>query len=389
VGYNLDMKANKDWLWTFVGMLIFSAIMLTINLNPVPISDDRSEDQEIIPETDHLSIAEQHIMELDLESAKETLVAALESDPDDPEVNFLLGLIFAITEPDRASGYLAKSAELDANLYDHAHKMIATVKRSDFAEDEAYRLVQIGQAIGGIGNWHLPNAAFKEAVAENPEYSEAWAYLSMSEMQLGQDPSSSLETALALNNLSISANIFYAQYLASEDRPHEGLPHIHTALEQDPENLTLIYEAGHYNAEMGNLLEAYSYYEDAILRKPDEFETWYQLANFSLNYEHQVAQIGLPAARKSLLISPNDPDALILLGRAYSQLGNPLLGVKLIDQALQISQDNINALYYLGIIHISLGKNAEAESYLYQVISLSRDQATIKQVQNIIDTFLH
>jgi len=389
VSYNLDMKANKDWLWTLVGMLIFSAAMLAINLYPAPIPDDRSEDKEIILQTEYLPIAKQHIMELELGSAKDALVAALKSNPNDPEVNYLLGLIFAIVEPDRASGYLAKSSDLDPNLYDQAHKMISTIKRSDIAEDEAYRLVQIGQTLGGIDNWFLANAAFSGAVTENPVYSEAWAYHGMSQMQLGQDASHSLETALALNPLSISANIFYAQYLASDDRPQEGLPYIHTALKQDPENLTLMYETGHYNAEMGNLLEAYSYYEDAVLKEADEFEPWYQLANFCLNYEHNVAQIGLPAARQSLLISPNDPDSLILLGRAYSQLGNPSLGVKLIDQALQISPDNINALYYLGIIHISLGNNAEAESYLYQVISLSNDQATIEQVQNIIDTFLH
>jgi tetratricopeptide (TPR) repeat protein len=383
------MKANKDWFWTLVSMLIFSAIILTINLSPVLIPDDQSEGQEVLLKTDYLPVAEQHIMDLELGSAKDSLLAALESDPDDPDANFLLGLIFTILEPDRASGYLSRSAELDSNLYDHAHKMINTVQRSDFAEDEAYRLVQIGQTLGSIGNWPLANAAFSRAVAENPEYSEGWAYLGMSQMQLDQDASNSLETALQLNPQSISANIFYAQYLASDDRPQEGLPHIHTALEQDPENLTMLYEAGHYNAEMGNLLEAYTYYEAAVLRDPDEFEPWYQLANFCLNYEHQTAQIGLPAARKSLLISPNNPDSLILLGRAYSQLGNPSLGVKLLDQALQISPENINALYYLGIIHISLGENAEAESYLNQVISLSDDPAIKEQVQEIIDTFLH
>jgi len=369
-------------------MLIFSAILLTVNLAPLNADTTEFLNNQTQPTPDLMLVVEQHITDLDLGSAKEILLAALDSDPNDPEVNFLLGLIFSITEPERASGYLDKAASLEDAFYIDAHSMINTLQISGFSEEEAYSLIQIGQTLGGMEKWNLAIIAFSEAVADDPEYAEAWAYLGMSQIQLGQDASDALQTALLLNPQSLSANVFYAQFLASEDRPSEGLPYIHAALEIDPDNTSLIYEAGLYNAEMGNLLEAFSYYEEAVLKNPDEYESWYQLANFCLNYEYQIEQIGLPAARQSLLISPNDSNALILLGRAYSQLGNPFLGEKLLLQALQLDPESINALYYLGIINISLGELTEARSYLQQVLTLSNNENLRVQVQNIIDTYL-
>ena len=107
-----------------------------------------------------------------------------------------------------------------------------------------------------------------------------------------------------------------------------------------------------------------------------------------INYEYQITQIGLPAARQALLINPKNPATLILLGRAYSMVGNPSLGVKLISDALQISPKNLNALYYLGIINISLGNLNEARAFLQQAISLSEDPSQIEQIQILIDTYL-
>jgi len=382
------MSEYKDWIWNLIGMLLFSVAVFVVNMEPVSIVEDG--DLEIIstPTIDHVENAKGYIQGFDLDSAEVSLVAALNLDSDNPKANFLLGLIFSITEPDRAPGYLGKSSDLDQSLHDKSNVLIQTIQKAEFAEEESYRLVQIGQALGNIDQWHLAYLAFSKAVAEDQEYSEAWAFLGVSQNKIGLNASDALETALELNPLSVSANVFYAQYLAEQDTPEIGLPYLHVAIELEPENNTLIYVLGYYNAAMGNLNEAYTYFEEMVINNPDAYEAWYQLANFSVNFEYQVSTLGMPAARQTLIISPGDPEAMILLGRAYSHLGNPDMAIKLISQALQNSPGNINALYYLGIINAATGNTAEAIKLFQQVISLSTDPDLIEQVQNIIDTLI-
>ena len=386
--YNRDMRISRDWFWVIIGMIIFSAAMMMVNKLPETDAETASSPQKSKINPDYISLAEQFIIEFDLESAEEALTTVLISNQNNPHANILLGLIFSITEPDRASGYLSKAADLNPNYYPDSQKMIATIQRSDFAEDQAYRLIQIGQSLSGIGQWHLAKEAFSLATLENPQYSEAWAYLGMSKMQLGLEPLIDLEKALALNPYSVSANIFYAKYFSSIGEPELGLVYLHTILEIDPQNPFLITEAGNYLAEMGNPIGAYSYFETMVLKSPTEFDPWFQLANFSINYEYQISQIGLPAIRKALIISPKDPSAIILLGRAYSMLGNPNMGIKLINDGLLLSPKDINGLYHLGIINISLGNLTEAEALLIQALSLSSDPDQKNQIQNILDIFI-
>ena len=72
---------------------------------------------------------------MELDSAETYLMAALESDPDDPEGLFLLGLIFSISEPTRAAGFIDKAADLEQTYHADSKKMLATLQRSDFADD--------------------------------------------------------------------------------------------------------------------------------------------------------------------------------------------------------------------------------------------------------------
>lgn len=374
------MEKQKIWIWNALGMVIFSIILFFVNLpayNANPIA----------PPTPTLINPNVEI-EFSFLSAKESLELAISENTEDSSSLFQYGLILSITEPDRASGFLDKASELDPSLISDALKIITALQTSSFAEQEEYRLIQIGQALGSIGDWNLAKEAFNIAVQTNPEYAESWAYLGMSEMQLGLDAKKSLETALQLDPLSISANIFYAEYLASQDNAQEGLPYLHIALELDPENIALKYQSGEYYAKMGNLMTAFDVYDALLLETPDEFETLYQMANFSIAYEYQIQKIGLPAAREALALSPNNTETLILLGRAYSQLGNPMMGQKLISQALQKDPENINALYYLGIINISLGNSQEAKSYFERITTLTDNQTFIDQINEIINNYL-
>ena len=382
------MKAYRDWVWQLIGMLLFSILMFFIYKPSSPLENLALIPTESPQKPDHFSDALQSITDQDLDSAINSLMSALESVSEDTEVLYLLGLIFSVTDPDRSPGYLGLAAAIDPEYQTNARSMIAAIQTAGLAESPSYQQMQIGQTLGGISNWPLAFAAFSNAVTLDPDYAEAWAYLGMSQMQLQQDSSQALLTALELDSNSITANIFYAQYLEQNGEPEKGLPYIHTALELEPGNISLIHETGYYNARMGNLIEAYSYFEEVLILEPEQFDSWHQLANFCINYEYNVAEIGLPAARQAFMLFPNDPEGLVLLGRAYSLIGNPTMGIKLIKETLQMSPKDINALYYMGLINISLGNFAEAESYFLQVIANTSDQSIITKVQSLLDTFI-
>ena len=189
----------------------------------------------------------------DLTQAAAEWAAVLEANPHDPQANYQLGLILAITSPDEAGFYLDQAQASDPELTPNIKPVIDALRIGELSENPAYRLTLLGQALGALGEWQLASSALQRATEKDPGYSEAWAYLGEAQQQNGEDGFEALTTALNLESQSYSANLLMALYWRRNDAPAEALPLLLTAAKQDPNNLSLKEDVAYTYAELGEV----------------------------------------------------------------------------------------------------------------------------------------
>jgi len=103
--------------------------------------------------------------------------ASLALEADNATAHYQLGLLLAATTPEDALPELMRAAELDPNLDTQVQSLRTALNIALLSEDHAYQSLISGRALGTLGEWDLAAAAFRNALAANPDYAEAWAWL--------------------------------------------------------------------------------------------------------------------------------------------------------------------------------------------------------------------
>ncbi len=101
---------------------------------------------------------------------------------------------------------------------------------------------------------------------------------------------------------------------------------------------------------MGNLAEAQNAYQKAITLAPNDPGYQRQMAAFSLKYEYQLHQLALPAARKAVILSPNDAATLDLMGQVLFKLNDLTNSGRFFERALQANSQYAPAHLHLGLL---------------------------------------
>jgi tetratricopeptide (TPR) repeat protein len=349
---------------------------------------DLTPDVSQIPSTDDtLLTAQALIQSSQLEEAAQIWKDTLAEATDNPQAHYQLGLIYAIIAPDEAGGHLDQAVGLDESLRDAATKLKNTLRRAAFAEDPAYRLVQVGQTLANLNEWDLAKEAFQRASEENPDYPEAWAYLGEAQYHTGEDGLEALEKAIALNPNSLAANAFLGLYWHRESSPELALVYLQTAAQLDPDNPAIQEDIASVLADLGNFTAAMAHLVRVTELLPMESRSWQTLARFSLNYEAQVEEIGLPAARQAVLFGEDDPAAYTLLGRAHMLLGNEYYPVRFFSQALEIDNTYPDAHFYLGTYYLEHGETKDARFHLESAQDLGGDGPIGELAQQVLERY--
>ena len=232
---------------------------------------------------------------------------ALAAEPDNPEANYRLGLILAITAPDAAGQYFEAAITNNPALAAQIDRIIDALRIGKLSENPAYRLTLLGQALGALQEWELATSALERATQQDPNYAEAWAYLGEAQQQTGEDGFQALNTALTLDADSYAANLLMALYWRRNDSPAEALELLLTAAEQDPNNLSLQEDIANTYAESGQVETGLTILQTAAEASPEQSLVWQMLARLSLNYDIQLEEVGLLAARQAVLLDGEDP----------------------------------------------------------------------------------
>lgn len=322
-----------------------------------------------------------------LEKTAESYQAALEINPTDPQANYQLGLVLAITSPDEAAEFLAAAQTLDPRLAPLTKRVTDALRIGELSENPAYHLTLVGQALGAIQEWPLAENALELAVEQDPNYAEAWAYLGEAQQQNGRDGYEALETAIAVDSQSYSANLLMALYWRRNGEPSEALAYLLTAEQQDPNNLLLKEDIANTYAETGQVEEGLETLHHLTADHPENSLVWQMLARLCLNYDLKVTDVGLPAARQAVLLAEDDPIALLLLGRTYFQVGNISMAERFFSEASLHEPLSAEPHYYLGLLYLNQGDLTAAENHLSQASQLDPGGSVGIQAQQTLEQY--
>ena len=331
-----------------------------------------------------------HLERQDYPAAIADLQTLLALQPEDNQAAYRLGLLLAAWQPEQAIPYL-EQASADPALAPAAGQVLGRIAAAGPSEEPAYLLLAAGRALASLDEWPLAALAFHQAVASRPDFAEAWAYLGEARQHFPQPPSpdasdglAELQQALELDPQSIAANLFSGLYWQRHGDSAQALQYLQTALQLNPQNPILLVEIGQTYAQSGDLPTAQSYFEQAIAINPHDPTYWRLLAGFALQYQIQVRELGLPAARRAVTLAPTDPQSLDTLAQTLLYLGDWLNAERFLRRALAADSSYAPAHLHLGLVFYYRGDTGRAHQQFSLAEVLSPDSWTAEQAGRLL-----
>ncbi|MFC1996358.1 tetratricopeptide repeat protein [Chloroflexota bacterium] len=303
-------------------------------------------------------------------------------------LNHELGLLLAAYDPFQAPTYLSRALEYNPALKPQISSVNYEIQQDLSNDDPGYLLVISGRALANQGHWDLAEKAFENAVEQDPEYAEAWAYLGEARQhtETGNDPLAALEKAWELDPNSISANTFLALYWQRKDEYEIALEFFQAAANHDPENPAYMVEIGKITALLGDLEAGKEYYWQAILQSSNDSRYVREFLKFTLQYNLDLREVALPLARQLVILNPSDPASLDIMGEILVHLGDMLNGERFFLRALAQDMENDYAHLHLGDLYRSQTKYNQAKYHYGRVLETSTNAQIIARAQNALES---
>jgi tetratricopeptide (TPR) repeat protein len=159
---------------------------------------------------------------------------------------------------------------------------------------------------------------------------------------------------------------------------------IHKAALLKPEDASIQLQWGQNSLLAGDIVEAQEHFESAAVLSPDDNAVWAQVARYSVDSELFVEDLGLPAALRFLKAEPNDPEALVLVGRAFLVLGNLVTAESYLSQAVENFPDDMASHFYYALYLLASNEASLAIVHLNKVIELAPASPEAKLAADLI-----
>lgn len=296
--------------------------------------------------------------------------------PDDVHVTYLLGLNLTAQQPDQALPLLLEAAQQDASYSADVQTLRNGLGLAANASDPAYGWVMIGRALASIEQWGLAAVTFQKAVKISPQYAEGWAFLGEARYHLDGTGKTELNRALALNQQSPVVQALLALFWRRQGAPDKALPYLEAIARQEPKEPTWQVEIGNTLVEAGDLELARAAFQQAVDLAPQQAVYYQYLARFSIEYNVDVRDVGLPAARQAILIAPDDPGSLDAMGWTMATLGDAASAERFLQRAVDKDATYALALLHLGQLYLQQQDAEKAHPYLKRAASLAGDNPT-------------
>jgi len=299
---------------------------------------------------DLLPLLDELIINGDLEQAENILKILSDYQPLDADVHSLLGMIISTYTPEEALATLRMAYDLSQNEDITAQQLYRTIDDARAFDHPAYTLASVGRYFASTSNWVFAARAFQNAIAIQPDYAEAYAYLGLSKDKMEENGIIELLKAVELDPDLALPHITLGIHWLIKEKNEMAMNEFERALELDPKNPAIIVQIGAAYEAQGEIPNALQAYRAAAEIDPQDPTFWLLLAQISLQYEYEVSEIALPAARNALALNPNHAPALDALGYSYYLLGDMIFAEKYIHRAIELDPSSAVAQYHLGLL---------------------------------------
>ncbi len=312
--------------------------------------------------------------------------------PTDVALRYQLGLMLATQQPDAALAHLTQAAELDPSLEGDTQVLIDAIRSGSLSGEPAQTLFEAGRALASLGEWQLSAEAFSHATRLRPDFADAWAFWGEARQHLAENISLQpvpyeLDRALRIDPNSLSANTLMALYWRRQGRFDRALEYLRTVTALYPENPALQVELGETLALEGEPQAAILAYQQAAALAPQDPAYQRSLAGFCIRNEYEVRLTGLPAARRAVILDPQDPENLDTLGQVLVLLGDLASAERNFLRAIQLQADHAPAHLHLGLVYALQGERQLAYQEWQMVLSLAPGTAYADQTERLIENY--
>lgn len=311
----------------------------------------------------------------DMVGTVNTLLNAYHLREGDIEVNYLLGVQLAVTEPQNAVKFLTVSSTAGGSREAVSKELLTEIENSE--ETDMLRSLRVGQILSNAGEWDLAARSFDEVVNAFPQNGFAWALLGEALQHSGGSGFEELQKALSLDPKSDMVNALMALYYRRQNKTEMAIDYLKKAITANPKEAAWQIELGNTYAEAGNLQSALDAYSEATKVEPEDPTAWQALASFCFSRNIEISPTGIDAARKALSLDPKNPELLDLMGVGLLINDDPDSAERFFSQAVELAPENATYHLHYGQLYIQKGDCARASTELKEAITLAQDDARI------------
>jgi tetratricopeptide (TPR) repeat protein len=290
--------------------------------------------------------------------------------------HYRLGLLLALSDPNKALLELTSASQLDPQLDPAVQTLRAALNLASLNASPSERFVIIGRGLGLVEEWPLAHAAFDEALKADAKNADAWAWLGEANQQLGslEGGSEELDQALTLNPNSSTVRGLRGLYFQRVGNFREALTEFQSAAKLEPDNPAWQVSIGEAHSKLGDLIRALESYQAATSLAPDNASYWRLLAIFCAQNNVNIKDVGVPAAQKAVILA-NDSTSLdvlgwlLLLDARYEEAERTLM------RALELDSQNASVYLHLGMLYLQKDNRVSAYDHLIKARDLGNPEA--------------
>ena len=336
-----------------------------------------------------------YLQRKDYISAINELQNLLTLNPANIHLYYQIGSLYAATDPEKSLLFLIQAAEIDSTNAIHAQTMHDKIRTASLFDEPAYTFLIAGRQLANWGEWNLAAEAFQHAINLRPDYADAWAFLGESRQQIAlletgaksEVGFAELAQALQLDANSTLANTFMGLYWERQEDYSQAQRYLQQAIDTSPEDPFLYSELGNLLAKAGDLPAAHKAYASAIQLKPGDPLFYRLLAEFALQYQIQIRELALPAARQAITLNPNDASSLDVMAQVMIFLQDYHSAERFALSAVSSAPNFAPAYLHLGTAYLYLGESELAHLWLSLAETVNPDTWIASQAKRMLEYY--
>jgi len=293
-------------------------------------------------------------------AAEEQLQHLLLHETDHQGAHYLLGLLQAPDDATSAVEHLRIACTGDdVVLSERAHQMLDVLADVENEQDSVHRAGRFAQTYLLVDEPNLAMPHLNRVLALQPDNHTARAYygyalFAVGRVALARD---TLRRVTQIDPKNPLGHYFLAVLHRSDGYSPTALWEFKESLHLDPSNAAVYAEMASTYQRLGQYVAAEEWYRAAVSVAPKEPGFRLLLTRFYVDLVPKPDS-GLAAARETVALLPDDPEAQDLLGWAHYLTGNLSDARQALERALDLDPSSARAHYHLGVVCDQLADRA-------------------------------